>query len=158
MRSNISWALFLLLTFLIARNIEAGQQVTTIAEVDAGSGGIEVDADGNVYTSDFGPMLGNSKETGTRVWKVLPDGTTEVFAEGFLGASGNALDSRGNFFQANIRGNYITKIATDGTMTKFATDGLINPVGVVIDDRDTLWVANCGGASITPPTSITATS
>ena len=89
---------FVLLLVLILFGVQgliAETRVTTIAEVDAGSGGIEVDSAGNVYTSDFGPKLGNSPETGTRVWKILPDGSIELFAEGFLGASGSAIDSKG---------------------------------------------------------------
>ena len=142
------WIAVSALVLMVAHVSIAATQVTTVAQVDAGSGGIEVDSAGNVYSSDFGPRLGNSPVTGTRIWKILPDGSTEVFAEGFQGASGSAMDSHGNFFQANIRGNFISKIAPDGTVTKFASEGLKNPVGVVIDGDDTLWVANCGGASI----------
>lgn len=132
----------------LAGSVSAGVSVTTIAEVDAGSGGIEVTSDGTVYTSDFGPMLGNSAVTGTKIWKVSPSGETEIFAEGFAGASGSAIDADGNFFQANIRGNYISKIAPDGTITKYASEGLYNPVGLVAAKDGTLWVANCGAGSI----------
>lgn len=144
-----SFLLGLLSVGLLMSPAGAGEaSVTTLAQVDAGSGGIEVDAAGNVYTSDFGPRLGNSPVTGTKIWKVEPDGSTAVFAEGFLGASGSAMDARGNFFQANIRGNTISKIGPDGKITKFASEGLANPVGLVLDDEGTLWVANCGSASI----------
>jgi sugar lactone lactonase YvrE len=142
------WFTVLALILIIAPVSLAAIQVTTVAEVDAGSGGIEIDSAGNVYSSDFGPRLGNSPVTGTRIWKILPDGSTEVFAEGFEGASGSAMDSHGNFFQANIRGGFISKVAPDGTVTKFASEGLTNPVGVVIDGDETLWVANCGSGSI----------
>jgi sugar lactone lactonase YvrE len=138
---------------LVTAGLAAGPRVDTVAQVEAGTGGIEVDSAGNVYTSDFGTALGNFSEPGKNVWKVSPDGKTELFAEGFNGASGSAIDSKGNFFQANIRGNFISKIAPDGTITKFASEGLTNPVGIVIDDEDTLWVANCGSGSIQKITS-----
>jgi len=136
------------LSLLAASGLNAAVTVTTIAEVDAGSGGIEVASDGTVYSSDFGPMLGNSAVTGTKIWKISPNGETEIFAEGFSGASGSAIDAKGNFFQANIRGNYISKIAPDGTITKYASEGLYNPVGLVVTKEGTLWVANCGAGSI----------
>ena len=122
--------------------------VSTVATVEAGSGGIEVDAAGNVYTSDFGAVLGDPTTAGPRVWRVTPSGEVSVFADGLEGASGSAIDSQGNFFQANIRGGYVSKIAPGGSVTKFAQDGLQSPVGIAIDADDTLYVANCGGASI----------
>lgn len=122
--------------------------VETIAEVAGGSGGLVVDAEGHLYSADFGALLGDEATAGKKIYRIAPDGTTSVFAEGFYGATGLAIDSHGNFFQANIRGNVINKITPDGKVSVFASEGLEGPVGVVIDDHDTLWVANCGGGSI----------
>ena len=125
-----------------------GGQVTTLAEIDAGTGGINLDAAGNVYSADFGAALGDRDHPGKRVWRITASGASAVFAEGFLGASGNAFDSKGNLLQASIGGNTVSKITPDGKVVLFAREGLENPVGIVIDGEDTLFVANCGGGSI----------
>ncbi len=116
---------------------------TLVAEIPIGSGGMEVDSEGNIYAADFGPSLNGGR--GTVVYKITPEGNASVFADGLNGASGNALDSEGNLFQSNIAGNEISKIAPDGTVTRFSTQGLGGPVGIAIDAEDTLYVANCGG-------------
>jgi sugar lactone lactonase YvrE/outer membrane lipoprotein-sorting protein len=125
-----------------------GGMVTTLAEIDAGTGGINLDAAGNVYSADFGAALGDRDHPGKRVWRITASGASAVFAEGFLGASGNAFDSKGNLLQASIGGNTVSKITPDGKVVPFAREGLENPVGIVIDGEDTLFVANCGGGSI----------
>ncbi len=123
-------------------------EVRTLAgPIDAGSGGLEVDADGNVYTADFGATL-SSGPPGTRVWRVTPDGVVGTFAEGLAGASGNTIGVDGFFYQANISGNTVSRIAPDGTVEAFVTEGLRNPVGLVFDADDHLIVANCGGNSL----------
>ncbi len=122
--------------------------VETIAEIPGGSGGLVVDAEGTIYSADFGALLGDQATAGKRIYRITPDGTTSVFAEGFYGATGLAIDSQGNFYQANIRGNVINKITPDGKVSVYAAEGLEGPVGIVFDDQETLWVANCGGGSI----------
>ncbi len=125
-----------------------GTQVTTVAQVAGGTGGVVVDAAGNVYSADFGEVLGGGGKPGTRLFRIAPDGSTAVFAEGFRGASGVAIDRHGNFFQSNIRGGYVSKVTPAGEVSTFASEGLQAPVGIVIDEQDTLWVANCGSGSI----------
>ncbi|MCA9726998.1 MAG: hypothetical protein KC729_04890 [Candidatus Eisenbacteria bacterium] len=134
----------LVATGLIATHAH-GQEVSTVTSViDGGTGGLAVDAQGNVFMGDFGPNLSGH---GTRVFKVTPEGDVSVFASGFDGASGNDFDSHGNLFQSNINAGRIDKIAPDGTVTPFAS-GLSAPVGITIDDGDTLYVCNCGSGSI----------
>lgn len=123
-------------------------RVSTLAEVDGGTGGLVVDARGNVYSADFGAVLGNPATAGTRLFRITPEGKTSVFASGFEGASGVAIDPAGNFIQANIRGGYLSTITRDGTVTKHPAEGLSSPVGVVIDQQGTIFVANCGALSI----------
>ena len=118
---------------------------TLVAEIPIGSGGMEVDQDGNIYAADFGPALNGGR--GTVVYKITPEGEASVFADGLNGASGNALDSEGNLFQSNIAGNEISKIAPDGTVTRFSSQGLGSPVGIAIDADDTLYIANCGNGN-----------
>lgn len=73
--------------------------LTLTASIQAGSGGMAVDADGNIYMADFGAAL--SAPPGTRVFKITPEGEVSVFATGLVGASGNAFDSKGDLFQSN---------------------------------------------------------
>lgn len=149
--STASWLSLALSGLLLGAAPESraqSAQVSTVAEVAGGTGGLVVDRLGNVYSADFGAVLGNPATAGKRLFRLAPDGTTSVFAEGFEGASGVAIDAHGNLFQSNIRGRYISKITSDGKVSTFASGGLQSPVGIVIDDQGTLWVANCGSGSI----------
>ena len=152
-RPLLAVAMLLLLGAVVIGPPAVAQTVDTLAEVDIGSGGIEVDDDGNVYSSDFGAILGDPSTAGTRVIKIAPSGSSSTFAEGFEGASGNAIDSKGNFYQSNIRGSYITRITPDGKQSKLTSEGIQSPVGIAVDEQDTLYVANCGSASIQKVTS-----
>lgn len=121
---------------------------TIIQDLDCGAGGVSVDGEGNIYLADFGSILGDPDTVGTKVYKMTPDSKVGVFAEGFEGASGNEFDSKGNLFQSNIRGNWISKITPNGQTSVFTREGIEGPVGIAIDEHDTLYVANCGGNSI----------
>src|SRR5207247_6235565 len=103
------------------------------------TGGVTVDALGNIYVADFGEI----------VWKITPEGKRDVFASGLYGASGNAIDHEGNLFQANFYGDSITKIDRKGQAQPFATSGLSGPVGIAINKQTgDVYVANCRGNSI----------
>ena len=102
-------------------------------------GGVAVDAVGSLYVADFGDI----------VWKIPPEGQPRVFAEGFYGSSGNAVDHQGNLFQSSYYGDFITKIDRTGHTTLFTASGLQGPVGIAIDQATgELYVANCGGNTI----------
>jgi len=131
----------------VADAIAVGEVSTLAGPIEAGSGGLEVDAAGNVYTADFGATL-SSGPPGTRVWRITPGGDVSVFAEGLQGASGNTIDRDGRFFQANIAANTVSRIEGDGTLTPFVSEGLNAPVGLVFDLEGNLMVANCGAGSI----------
>lgn len=118
-------------------------------ELDAGTGGLEVDAEGFVYSADFGSRLGGGGTGGDKVFRIDPEtGEAEVFARGLRGASGNAIGPDGAFYQSNIGGHFVTRIDPEGGASVFATDHLRSPVGIAIDAEGTLFVANCGGNSI----------
>ncbi len=122
------------------------QDVITLTDpIDGGTGGLAVDALGNVYIADFGPDL---QGHGTRVFQVTPAGSVSVFASGFDGASGNDFDSQGNLFQSNISAWRVDKIAPDGTVTPFSSAFIYAPVGIAIDEDDNLYVCNCGTHNI----------
>lgn len=115
---------------------------TLTATIPAGSGGLDVDAAGNIYTADFGTNLGAGNTPGTRVHKVTAEGQVSVFATGLQGASGNDFDSQGNLMQSNIAAGTISRISPDGSVSTFAT-GLRGPVGINVVENDTLYVTNC---------------
>ncbi len=118
---------------------------TLVSNLPIGTGGVELDASGNVYTADFGPDLNGG---GTTLYRVTPSGDASVFASGFFGASGNAIDSGGNIFQSNISAGTISKVSPSGSVSTFVSGGLAGPVGIAINASDELFVADCGGNTI----------
>jgi sugar lactone lactonase YvrE len=124
-----------------------GMVGTLARSINAGSGGLEVDADGNVYTGDFGATVSRGP-SGTRVLRVTPMGKVSLFAEGFESASGNTIDATGRFFQASMAGNAISVVELDGSVRTVVQDHLFNPVGIVFDADGRLLVANCGSNTI----------
>ncbi len=127
-------------------SLEQKSAVKTLTDsFDAGSGGMDVDAEGNIYMGDFGAALGGAP--GTRVYKITPDGQVSVFASGLLGASGNDFDSEGNLYQSSIQGGILSKITPDGIVTTFAS-GFQGPVGVAFDGESNFYVCNCTNHTI----------
>ncbi|MGD2115516.1 MAG: tetratricopeptide repeat protein [Acidobacteriota bacterium] len=99
-------------------------------------GGVTVDRLGFVYVSNFRDA----------VWRISPEGEVETLTRSLYGASGNAVDSRGDLVQANFLGDTITRIARTGEVRPFVTEGLEGPVGIAVDpEDDTLYVCNCRG-------------
>lgn len=121
--------------------------VSTVASLSAATGGIDIDAEGNIYVADIGSA---PARRGRSILKVTPDGQVSEFATGggMNGASGNAFDSQGNLFQSSISANRIHKITPSGSVSTFASSGLSAPVGIAIDENDTLYVCNCGNGTI----------
>ena len=123
-------------------------EVSTLAEVAGGTGGLSIDADGNLYSAEFGDSLGGAGGGGTRVFLITPTGETRVYADGLAGASGNEFGDGGVLFQSNIRGGYVSRIAADGTVAKFAESDLVNPVGIATGKDGLLYVADCGANKV----------
>ena len=116
-----------------------GVRVRTVVDSMTGSvGGVAVDQSGAVYVADF-------NET---VWKVLPDGRATVFATGLYGASGNAVDARGNLLQANFYGHYVSKIDRWANHEIYADTGFAGPVGIAADPDGSFYVLNCQNNTI----------
>lgn len=113
---------------------------------NAGSGGMDTDANGNILMGDFGASLNGTP--GTLVYQITPSGEVSVFANGLVGASGNDFDSKGVFYQANIAGGTISKLTSTGSVSTFASNTLQSPVGITFDKDDMMYVANCGGNDI----------
>src|SRR5439155_8815866 len=125
----------------VSVSAEAETKIHALTKVIEGhsTGGVTVDALGNIYVADFGEI----------VWKITPEGKRDVFASGLYGASGNAIDHEGNLLQSNFYGDSIIKIDRKGQMQPFVTSGLSGPVGIAINKQTgDVYVANCRGNSI----------
>jgi len=131
-RGLVVWLLLLCAVTAHAQSIHPLTDIITGHQV----GGVSVDAVGNLYVADFGDI----------VWKIPPEGQPQVFAQGFYGSSGNAVDHQGNLFQSSYYGDFITKIDRTGHTTLFTSSGLKGPVGIAVDSTTgDLYVANCRG-------------
>jgi DNA-binding beta-propeller fold protein YncE len=138
--SNAYASLGAMIFLFFTVNVRA-QSIHPLTDIMQGHqvGGVAIDAVGNLYVADFGDL----------VWKIPPEGQPHVFAQGFYGSSGNAVDHQGNLFQSSYYGDFITKIDRTGHATLFAESGLQGPVGIAFDPATSdLYVANCGGNTI----------
>ena len=138
--------------WIYSSNIDAQETspapiVDILTEVPAATGGLSVDADGNIYVADIG--LAPARQ-GRTIYKVTPEGEVSIFAEStdFTGASGNAFDSEGNLYQSSFNRNRISKITPEGEVSLFATQGIFGPGAIVIDEEDSLYVVNCQSRTI----------
>ena len=130
------------------KQLKAGKVSTVLDNIDAGTGGLNIDNKGRLYTADFGWRLDGRGKGGNFIHRVTPDGKSELFCTKMRGASGNTFDSDGNLYQSSIGGNFISKISPDGTVTDFCKSGLRSPVGLCFDSRGELFACNCGSNSI----------
>ena len=124
-------------------------QVSTITEPFKGSGGLSLDAEGNLYIGDFGDFLSAGDNDGqfNNIMKLDTEGNLSVYATGFVGASGNAFNSEGVLYQADIGTSQIFKIV-NGTKVFITSTGINGPVGLVFDSQDNLYVCNCSSSNI----------
>lgn len=100
-------------------------------------GGMTIDRLGFLYVANFRDA----------VWRIGPDGEVTELTRSLYGASGNAVDRRGDLYQANFFANTITRITRAGEVSLFA-DGLEGPVGLAFDAEGALVVCNCNGNSL----------
>ena len=101
-------------------------------------GGMTVDRLGFIYVANFRDA----------VWRIGPDGDVTELSRSLYGSSGNAVDSRGDLYQASFFGNTITRITRAGAEAIVVDEGLAGPVGLAFDADDTLYVCNCNGNSL----------
>ncbi len=101
-------------------------------------GGVTVDALGFVYVADF-------RNT---VWRYTPEGRVEKFAEGFYGASGNAIGPQGELYQSSFTGGFISRVSRDGVREMWVDQGLTGPVGIAVGNDGELYVCDCTANTI----------
>lgn len=119
---------------------------TVVPLLDIATGGVTVDADGNVYVADFGV----AGEGGTELFRITPGGELSVFADDplLVGASGNTVAADGTVYQSSFSGGRIMKISPEGDVELFADEGVAGPVGLVYDGAGGLYVADCSAQVI----------
>jgi len=120
---------------------------TLVMELPSATGGLAVDAAGNIYAANIGVAPARN---GREIYRIMPDGQFELWVEGeaLNGASGNTFDQQGNLLQSSLRANVIHQIAPDGTVTTLVEEGVRSPVGLIVAPDGTLFVANCGSNTI----------
>ena len=125
-RTSRASLLFLALSLVVVP-ADGQPKIRSLTSVMEGHqvGGVTIDLIGNIYVADFDDL----------VWKITPEGKRDVFASGFYGASGNAIDHEGNLLQANFYGDSIDKVDRKGRTQPFVTSGLSGPVGITVDRK-----------------------
>lgn len=134
---------------LITLSLNAQIQVTTITPEIKGSGGLSLDAVGNLIIADFGDFLSFSDPDGLPNDVSIMDSDFNIsqYSTGFIGASGNSFDNNGVLYQSDIRANAIYKII-GGVRTFVTSTGISAPVGITFDSQDNFYVCNCGNNTI----------
>jgi sugar lactone lactonase YvrE len=127
------------------KDSEEFEVVSILDNLYCGTGGLTVGPDGYIYLSDFGPWLSGTPVLNpkNRVYKVSEDGNISIYAAMFDGASGSKFDSKGNFYQSNVKLGHITKITPNGRIDTLFVSGQVSPVGIEVDKEDNLYINNC---------------
>ncbi|GJM34532.1 MAG: hypothetical protein DHS20C18_35330 [Saprospiraceae bacterium] len=117
------------------------QQVTTLVADFPGNDGLSIDAEGNIYVNDRGTNF-----NGTRVIKVLPDGTWSTYAASLDPFPvGSVFDEQGNLYVTGSIIGTISRINSDGTKDLIAS-GIPSAGGLERDNEGNLycsaWSAN----------------
>ncbi len=118
---------------------------TVLAGLDAGTGGLAVDSEGNLYHADFG----YDDHDGNTVFKVSPEGDVSVFAtDGDMGSlTGNTFGPDGLLYQSSYGTNKVFTIAPDGTVELLTAD-VRGPTGIVVTDEGRVFVDGCRGNQV----------
>ena len=116
--------------------------------------GLAVGPDGAFYV---GELTGFPFVPGAaRVFRILADGTSTVFATGFTNISDMAFGADGSLFVLEFDNNGILnpgdagalwKIAIDGTRSLIPTEGLSHPTGLEIGADGAFYISNFGSSS-----------
>ena len=125
---------------------------TTFALTGSGTNpwGIAVDADGNVYTANYGTnSVSKFSSTGTTLWTR----STSPNAGTGLGPSGIVLDSGGNVYTANSTSMDVSKITPAGDATILGSTAPNSPESIAINSVGTVYTASFATDKVTKITS-----
>ena len=148
--SNLLQKTFCLL-LVLSVTIAHGQtrKVETLVANFPANGALSVDADGNVYVSEYG-VYTQTGGNGTRNFKISPSGKVLDSIIGLSGPMGSIKDSKGNFYvnnDNNTQRGIVLKIDTNGKRTNFAeVPGW--PSCMAIDRNDHLYITNYNAPEI----------
>ncbi|MCB1247358.1 MAG: hypothetical protein KDB69_08835, partial [Acidimicrobiia bacterium] len=117
-------------------------KVTPDGEVSAHATHEDMDAltmtvrldDGTIWQSAYGDNT---------VFKIEPDGTAAIFAEGIRGPTGIVVNDDGSLFVEAYNSNILHHVASDGTVTDFVEDPRFNGINGMTQGPDgTLYLVD----------------
>ncbi len=125
-------------------SLATGEPIAAFEVPEAtGLNGIAVTRDGTIYASNTGAPA--------RVYRITPDGTASVFAEGapLAGPNGVAIDPDGNVVVVNIGSNDVLTFSPAGQLVRTEQAVQAGNDGLVIDTDGTKYVSSVvqGGVS-----------
>src|SRR4029434_10603766 len=128
--------------------ISAGE---TRVERSAWFNDIEVADDGTVYATQTGDRGDNPDPTTWQVWKIAPNGTASIFAQGapLLQPNGIALDRQGNIVVVNIGNDAVVTFSPAGQVVKAEQPAQAGNDGLVIMPDGTKYVSSVLNGGLT---------
>ena len=112
---------------------------------------IEVADDGTIYATQTGVGGQNPDASTWQVWKIAPDGTASIFAQGapLRQPNGVALDPKGNVVVANMGTDEILTFSRDGKLLTTERAAQTGSDGLVVMPDGTKYVSSVqnGGVS-----------
>ncbi len=125
----------------IFRRLPGQTQITKVCDLPfTGTGDLEIDSQGNLYLSD--PFVNDI------IYRILPDGTVEIFADHLDGVSrpyGLAMDAQDNLYVANSDpwDPSVIRLTPEGQGEPFASGGLLEPsvLDLAFDSQGNLLAA-----------------
>ncbi|NND75179.1 MAG: hypothetical protein HKN44_09250 [Ilumatobacter sp.] len=118
---------------------------TVVADIDSGTGGLAIDANGVMYVGDFG----QPDKPGTQVRRIQPDGTIDAFAtaEGMRSLTMTTFGADGTMYQSSYGSDEVYTIDAEGNAT-LLTSSVRSPTGLAPLDDGSVLVASYGTAKI----------
>ena len=144
-------------------------------------GGMSVDAHGNIYNTNFRESVWRTAPSGetiqlngeftsasgnfvlengdllqgewtdNRIYRIKPDGTRSIFAEGGLdGPVGIVQRPGGDFIVANSRGEFLARLPPEGGAAEVVLrhEDMTQPNGVTIDSAGNIYVSDLDGGKV----------